>query len=190
MSGTKQEGSGVVVTPVGTLTFSALFTPVAFDDGEAERYSARVVFDGKDPKVVEELKELVRLANLVGDAKLGAYDKRAYRLPVKKNEEGDFVLRAKTMYPLVTNARSQIVDSQLGEIRSSDLIYNGCLVKLGVSFYTYDKSGNRGVGCFLQMVQKVAEGERANPIPEASAVFNKIEPQNPSGKLTDEDVPF
>jgi len=47
-----------------------------------------------------------------------------------------------------------------------DKFYDGCYCVAVITFFPYDKAGNRGVSCQLESICKVADGEafsRSNP---------------------------
>lgn len=52
-----------------------------------------------------------------------------------------------------------IVDTDKNEILDPSEIYSGIHAKCAISFYAYNKAGNRGIGVSLQIVMKTADGE-------------------------------
>src|SRR5574344_1769184 len=53
----------------------------------------------------------------------------------------------------------QVVDSALNPIIDKNTVYSGCYARVNVSFFPYDAKGRRGIGCGLNAVQFVADGE-------------------------------
>ena len=38
-------------------------------------------------------------------------------------------------------------------------VYSGCYIRASLNFFAYDNSGNRGIGCGLNAIQKIEDGE-------------------------------
>lgn len=38
-------------------------------------------------------------------------------------------------------------------------VYSGCYVRANINFFAYNTNGNKGIGCGLNAVQKIADGE-------------------------------
>jgi len=55
--------------------------------------------------------------------------------------------------------KPRIVDLQIQDILDRDEVYSGCEARLSLNFFPYSSNGNKGVGCGLNHVQKVADGE-------------------------------
>lgn len=52
-----------------------------------------------------------------------------------------------------------IVDRDRQEILDRSEIYSGCYGRACISFYAYNKNGNKGIGCTLLHLQKGRDGE-------------------------------
>ena len=66
---------------------------------------------------------------------------------------GHWVLRASS------RTRPSVVDINIQPILDPNAFYSGCYAPATVNFYPYNTNGNRGVGCGLNNVQKIADGE-------------------------------
>ena len=53
-----------------------------------------------------------------------------------------------------------IVDRHLNPIMSADEFYSGCYARASLTFYSYDVSGNKGVGCGLNNLLFWEDGSR------------------------------
>lgn len=53
-----------------------------------------------------------------------------------------------------------IVDTNLQPILQPTEIYSGMYVRVGITFFPYFQAGKRGIGCALDNVQKMADGEQ------------------------------
>ena len=52
-----------------------------------------------------------------------------------------------------------VVDLQRQDIIDPAEFYSGCYGKASVNLFPYSNSGNKGIGCGLNGVQKIADGE-------------------------------
>ncbi len=52
-----------------------------------------------------------------------------------------------------------IVDKNRQEIIDRNEVYSGCYGRACISFYAYNKNGNKGIGCMLHHLQKGKDGE-------------------------------
>ena len=51
-----------------------------------------------------------------------------------------------------------IVDINCNRITNRSEVYSGCYARVSITFYAYNVHGNRGIGCALNNVQKIADG--------------------------------
>jgi hypothetical protein len=72
-----------------------------------------------------------------------------------------------------TQTRPGVVDQDVQPILDQTLIYPGVIVNAQVQFKGYSRP-SWGVGCYLQNVQLVANGERLGGKPDPSSVFEPV----------------
>lgn len=66
---------------------------------------------------------------------------------------GHMVLRASS------KDQPAVVDTNMQPVLNPSDIYSGCYVRASVNFFTYNQPMNKGVGCGLNAVQKISDGE-------------------------------
>lgn len=93
---------------------------------------------------------------------------------------GCMVLRASS------KEQPALVDENVQPLLTPNAVYSGCYVRASVNLYAYNQPMNKGIGCGINAIQKIADGEPlANRIsPEeafggANAYQNNGMPQNP-----------
>lgn len=159
-----------MTTGIGTFSFPHVFKETAEKkkDGTLS-YETQFLIPKSDR---ETLKAIIAAIQKVGKAKWGDNWKKV-RNPLRDGDkEADELTEdgalKRDKYPerlghYFLNARSTkpigVVDRQRDPIVDTDAIYAGCKGKIAVSFYPYSKEGNHGIGCGLNGVQKVADGE-------------------------------
>lgn len=69
-----------------------------------------------------------------------------------------------------------VVDRKMVVINNPDHLRGGDKVKVAISFYAYDKNGNRGVGISLNGVQKISDGEPLGSVkPSTASMFQMLD---------------
>lgn len=66
---------------------------------------------------------------------------------------GHMVLRASS------KDQPAVVDANMQPILNPSGMYSGCYVRASINFFTYNQPMNKGVGCGLNAVQKISDGE-------------------------------
>ena len=137
-----------MVTPIGTLSFPALYEPDRYSPDSNPRYKAELIFDeGEDITAIQQ--ELARAVQKQWpepkDRPAGLMDK----WPIKRDDEGTLSLRTASKY------RPRVFDSSMNQIDDPSVMYAGCRVKIGGYAHTYGD----GVSFILREVQRVADGE-------------------------------
>lgn len=67
--------------------------------------------------------------------------------------------------------RPGIVDASLQDIIDETDFYAGCYARAQIRFKAYDQKGNRGVGAYLQHIQKLRDGESFGSRTTAASAF-------------------
>lgn len=58
-----------------------------------------------------------------------------------------------------SKTKPSVVDLNVQPIIDPNGFYSGCYARATINFYTYNRNGNKGVGCGLNNVQKLEDGE-------------------------------
>lgn len=74
-------------------------------------------------------------------------------VPFGEECRGHMVLRTSA------KIKPSIVGLDMQEILNPADVYSGCYVRANVNFYAYSNTMNRGIGCGLNAVQKIGDGE-------------------------------
>lgn len=51
------------------------------------------------------------------------------------------------------------VDLNMQPILNPSEVYSGCYARVSINFFAYNQNGNKGIGCGLNGIQKIADGE-------------------------------
>lgn len=190
-----------ITTGIGTISFPRVFesTKGKKKDG-SDVYDIQIII----PKTQrDDLKAIFAAIKAVGMAKYGENWKKVGN-PLRDGdaekdeltEDGSTTRGEK--YPerlgcYFINARSTkpvgVYDRSLTPITNPGDLYGGCKAKISVTFYPYSVEGNHGVGCSLNGVQKVADGEAfGNTRPSVESMFEALDDPEDDGLGDDLDA--
>ena len=136
-------------------------------NGSVPKYSVSLIIPKSDTKTIEKINTAVKAAYQEGLDKLkGAGGKSAPPIEVIKTplRDGDKERPEDEAYAnsYFVNANAQerpgIVDADREEIIDRSEIYSGVYGRASISFYAYNKAGNKGIGCALNNLQKIKDG--------------------------------
>jgi hypothetical protein len=159
-----------LTTGVGIISFPHIFKETVSTNDKGEKvYDCQFLIPKSDRDTARAILAAIKE---VGEAKWGDKWKQV-RTPLRDGDKEKDQLTEDgstkgEKYPerlghWFINARSTkpigVFDRQRDPIVDHDRVYAGCRVKIAVTFFPYSNSGNHGVGCGLNGVQFIADGE-------------------------------
>lgn len=129
--------------------------------------SVSLIIPKSDTKTVSKIKAAIEAAYKEGESKLKGNGKSVPALSVIKTplrdgdlEKPDDVAYANA-YFVNANATSApgIVDADRNLILTRSEVYSGVYGRASISFYAFNSSGNKGIACGLNNLQKIRDGE-------------------------------
>lgn len=159
--------SDTVVTGQVRFSFVHIFQPYAGQDGQEEKYSISLLIPKTDVATIQALEAAMNVAAQEGvSTKFGGQMPPVLKKPLYDGDgtrpngdpfgeecHGCMVLRASS------KQRPEVVDANLQAILNPAEVYSGCYGRVSLRFFPYNQNGNRGIGCGLNNVQKLADGE-------------------------------
>lgn len=152
-----------VVTGKVRLSYAHVWEPVAVDEKQDPKYSVCLLIPKNDKKTLRKIKTAVDAAKEAGKtAKWGGKIPANLKLPLRDGDEekGD---KPEFVGHYFLNATSKmapgIVDQNVQPILDSSEVYSGCYARVSINFYPFNTAGNKGVGCGLNNIQKLADGD-------------------------------
>ena len=154
-----------VITGKVRFSYVNIFRSRAFREGQDAKYSICLLIPKDDKKNVAKIKAAIEEAIQEGiSSKWGGKRPKNLRLPLRDGDEerADEAPEYEGMSFMNANSTTKpgIVDKDLNEILDPDEVYSGCWGKASVNFFAYDSNGNKGIGCGLNNIQKIRDGER------------------------------
>lgn len=158
-----------VVTGKVRLSYCNLFQPRAVEEGQEAKYSCTILVPKSDKATIQKIKAAIEAAKLAGADTLKDKNGKvpaSVKTPVhdgdgEKPNGGEYGEECHGHYVINASSKQKpgIVDIKLNEILDSTEVYSGCYGKVSINFYAFSKSGNKGIACGLNNVQKIADGD-------------------------------
>lgn len=156
-----------VITGVNTRwSYANVWEPKSIQ-GSAPKCSVSLIIPKDDVETVNKIEAAIKAAYTEGASKLKGNGKSvppmaSIKLPLRDGdtERPDDEAYANSYF---VNANSPnppgIVDADCQPIIERSEVYSGVYGRASISFYAYNKNGNRGIACGLNNLQKIRDGE-------------------------------
>ncbi|ABO49723.1 conserved hypothetical protein [Desulforamulus reducens MI-1] len=151
-----------VVTGKVRLSYANVWEPRAAEEGQDPKYSLCILIPKSDTATLRKVKAAIDAAKEAGKSLWGGKIPPNLKLPLR---DGDIDRPDQPEYAghFFLNANSKqkpgIVDKNVNPILDQSEVYSGCYGRVSVNFFPFNQKGNKGVGCGLMNIQKVADGE-------------------------------
>ncbi len=151
-----------VITGKIRMNYTNLFTPKAQEIFDEPKYSLSILIPKEDKTTIENINEAIEKAKKKGQNIWGESIPNDFKIPLRdgdiersdsKDYEDHFFINASSKY------KPGIVDKKLNEITDSKEIYPGCYGRVSLNFFPFSKNGQVGIGCGINNVQKICDGE-------------------------------
>ena len=156
----------VITGPDTRWSYANVWEPKSINGG-APKYSVSLIIPKSDTRTVAKIKAAIEAAYREGESKLKGNGKSVPALSVIKTplRDGDLERPDDAAYAnayfINANATSApgIVDADLNPIMTRYEVYSGVYGRASITFYAFNSSGNKGIACGLNNLQKMRDGE-------------------------------
>ena len=156
----------VITGPETRWSYANVWEPKSINGG-TPKYSVSLIVPKSDTKTVAKLKAAIEAASQEGEAKLKGNGRSVPALSVIKTplRDGDVERPDDAAYAnaYFVNANATtapgIVDTDCNPILTRSEVYSGVYGRASISFYAFNSSGNKGIACGLNNLQKIKDGE-------------------------------
>lgn len=157
-----------IVTDRARLSYVHLFAPYAGPAGGDAKYSTTVLVPKSDAATKQRVDAAIEAAKQAGKSKcwsgiippvlaISVYDGDQPRpsdgMPFGEECRGCWVINASS------KQAPQVVDTQCNPIIDQTQVYSGMYGRVSLTFFPYNANGKKGIGCGLNNVQKLDDGE-------------------------------
>lgn len=171
-----------VVTGVIRLSYLHAFQPHAMQEGQEPKYSACLLIPKTDTTTLKAIKAAIEAAKQASANLFGGKVPAGLKSPVHDGDGempngGEYGPECKGMYVINASSKQKpgIVNRNNVEIIDSTELYSGCWARVDVNFYAYNTSGNRGIACGLNNIQKIRDDETLGGRARPQDVFDTFE---------------
>ena len=155
-------------------------------NGGTPKFSVSLLIPKSDTVTVKKIKDAIEAAYREGEAKLKGNGKSVPPLTAIKTplRDGDAERPDDPAYAghYFLNANSAtapgIVDADCQPILTRSEVYSGVYGRASISFYAFNSSGNRGVACGLNNLQKIRDGEPLGGRASAESDFSDFDDED------------
>lgn len=156
----------VITGPKTRWSYANVWDPKSINGGDP-KYSVSLIIPKSDKATVSKIKAAIQAAYEEGESKLRGNGKVVPALSALKTplRDGDTDRPGDDAYAdaYFVNANSDtapgIVDADRNPILDRSEVYSGVYGRASINFYAFNSSGNRGIACGLNNLQKVRDGE-------------------------------
>ena len=148
-------------------------------DGPAEegKFMTNVLIPKDEKETIKAINEAIEAAKKQAIvSKWGGKEPKKLDMPLRdgdekddENYEGHLFVNAKS------NTRPGIVDRKKVPIVDEEEVYSGVWAIVSVTFFGYDKNGNRGVACGLNNIMKFKDDEHFGGRVSAESDFGDVD---------------
>jgi len=180
-----------VITGKCRLSYEHIWIARASVQGGDPKYSATILIPKTDMKTYEAIKKAMMIETA---AKWSTTVPQNLKIPLKDGDRAldkDGKQRRETIGHWIITAtshqRPDIVDKDLNDVIDKSAVYSGCYCRFQVAFQAYDLPTSKGIGCYLNNIQKLDDGDRFGSRQSAKDVFARV--YEHEGKLVQDDSP-
>jgi hypothetical protein len=152
-----------VVTNLVRFSYLHVWEPVAIEEGQDKKYSVSLIIPKSDKPLVAKIKAAIEAAKESGKtSKFGGKVPSNLKTPLRDGdvERPDDDTYANS-YFINANCKTKpgVVDKDLNPIMDQNEMYSGCYGRASITFYPFNTSGNKGIACGLNHLQKMKDGD-------------------------------
>jgi hypothetical protein len=156
----------VITGPDTRWSYANVWDPKSINGG-TPKYSVSLIIPKADTRTLAKIKTAIEAAYKEGEAKLKGSGKTVPALSAIKTplRDGDTERPDDPAYAhayfINANAASApgIVDADVNPILTRSEVYSGVYGRASITFYAFNSSGNKGIACGLNNLQKIRDGE-------------------------------
>ncbi len=171
----------VITGPNIKMSYLHILEPASIN-GSDPKYSGSFLIPKGSPDV-EKIRAAIQAAYEEGQDRLKGSGKTvpplaSLKTPLRDGDAerpGDEAYAGYYFVNANNSSRPDIVDRNLNPILDPDEVYSGMFGRVSLTFFAFNKNGNRGIACSLNNVQKVKDGPRLGGHASAAEDFGGLD---------------
>lgn len=151
-----------VITGQVRFSYANVFEPKAATAEAEPKYSVSIIIDKEDTVTLQKIEDAIQAAIESGKGKWGNKIPKNLKLPLRDGDDrdDDEAYEGKMFVNASSKTKPGIVDAELQKLMDQEEFYSGCYGRASLNFYAFNVSGNKGIACGLNNLQKLEEGDR------------------------------
>lgn len=152
-----------IITGEVRFSYAHVWEPKAMNEGADAKYSVSILIPKTDTATIAKIEAAIKSELEELKAKLGGKLSGKIHRPLRDGDEerpDDEAYEGHYFINANSKNQPQIVDETVSPILERNEFYSGCYGRASFNLYGFNSSGNKGVGCGLNNVQKLREGDR------------------------------
>jgi len=162
-----------VVTGKVRFSYAHVFTPQASEEGKQPKYSVSIIIPKSDTETINKINKAIEQAKADNAAVWGGTVPKGLKGGLRDGDEEKDDPAYANSYFINANSTQKpgVVDADLNAIIDPSEFYSGCYGRASISFFAYNSNGSKGIGCGLNNVQKLEDGEKLGGAASATEDF-------------------
>jgi hypothetical protein len=163
-----------VVTGKVRFSYAHVFEPQAAQEGGTPKYSVSIIIPKSDKDTIDRINKAIESVKEDNKAVWGGKIPPMLKGGLRDGDaEKPDDAAYKNAYFINANSQQKpgVVDQDLNPIMDRAEFYSGCYGRASISFFAYNSNGSKGVGCGLNNVQKMEDGEKLGGATTAAEDF-------------------
>lgn len=162
-----------VVTGKVRFSYAHVFTPQASEEGKQPKYSVSLIIPKSDTDTINKINKAIEQAKAENAAVWGGTVPKGLKGGLRDGDEEKDDPAYAGCYFINANSTQKpgVVDQDLNPILDQGEFYSGCYGRASISFFAYNSNGSKGIGCGLNNVQKLEDGEKLGGATSAAEDF-------------------
>ncbi|MBD5456336.1 MAG: DUF2815 family protein [Lachnospiraceae bacterium] len=143
-----------------------IFQPRVPENGGDPKYSVTLLIPKTDTVTLNSIFAEIEKAKQEGVQKFNGNIPPMCKIPIYDGDgyrpSGEaFGEECRGHMVMTASAKNQpvVVDLSMQNIINPADVYSGCYIRASINFFAYNSNGNKGIGCGLNAVQKIEDGE-------------------------------
>ena len=152
-----------VVTGKVRFSYAHVFTPQESPNGGALKYSVSLIIPKSDKATIDKINKAIEDCKTENASVWGGTVPKLLKGGLRDGDiekEGDPAYANSYFINANSAQKPGVVDADLNAILDQSECYSGCFGRASVNFFAYNSNGSKGVGCALNNVQKLEDGEK------------------------------
>ena len=157
----------IVTGPDTVFSYLHVLQPRAISEGAEAKYSVSLIIPKSDTETIQKIQDAILAAYEEGESKLRGNGRtvpplKDLKIPLKDGDRkvpDDPAYHGAYYINASNKEKPKLFNARLEEITDPGELYSGVTGRAQITFYAYNKGVNRGIGCALDGLKKLRDGE-------------------------------